>query len=233
MTQPVPDMETTKEQRELWLRGAEGLADVDAPYSYEVAKLIRDFAKLEAEVTRLREVRPDSYACNKCGRRDALDCVIPNRLWNQVEKETGFNLLCAWCLDDECAARGWQVRALLAFGGKAISAGTDPENDDRHWERHLADLTGRCFTAEAALTTARSEAIAETAWQPIETAPNDGTPIRVTGPDKNEVTHRYDGPARWNGFAWEKLHRHGFLNMRAYPTHWMPMPLPPSRRTGG
>lgn len=86
----------------------------------------------------LHESRPDTYSCAKCGRRDGLDCVIPNQLWNQIEAETGHGVLCAWCLDDELAARGIQTRGLLAFAGRAISGGTTPfENNDAHWEIHL------------------------------------------------------------------------------------------------
>lgn len=62
-------------------------------------------------------------------------------------------------------------------------------------------------------------------WQTIETAPKDGTPIRVYGPCP---THgKYEGPAVWKGRKWQKLHRAGFFNMEAYPTHWMPLPKPP------
>ncbi len=66
-------------------------------------------------------------------------------------------------------------------------------------------------------------------WKPISEAPKDGTPIRVFGPDpSNEFTGKYDGPAYWTGLYWRKLHRHGFVNMVARPTHFMPLPAPPT-----
>ena len=63
-------------------------------------------------------------------------------------------------------------------------------------------------------------------WQPISTAPTDGTPVRVTGPDPMHGS--YTGPARLERGYWRKMHRQGFLNMTAYPTHWMPLPAPPA-----
>lgn len=110
----------------------------------------------EAALVEARSPKPDAYACQKCERRDGLDCVIPHHLWNQIEAETGHSILCAWCLDAECAKRGWEVRALLAFNGTAVSAGTDPQNDDEHWEHHLGALNARCHNAEAALAVERA-----------------------------------------------------------------------------
>lgn len=61
-------------------------------------------------------------------------------------------------------------------------------------------------------------------WQAIDSAPKDGTPIYVHGPDP--AHGKYAGYARWNGYCWRKLHRQGFLNMVAYPTHWRPATAP-------
>ena len=125
--------------------GAEGMAEA-------VRIVLEDIPALLEEVTRLRalhEPRPDTYACAKCGRRDGLDCVIPNQLWNQIEAETGYGVLCAWCLDAELVKRGIQTRGLLSFNGNAISGGTDPvENNDAHWEMHLENLNTRLYEAE-------------------------------------------------------------------------------------
>ncbi len=65
-------------------------------------------------------------------------------------------------------------------------------------------------------------------WHDISTAPKD-IPIRVFGPDP---THgEYKGPAKWDGHHWRKLHRNGFINMTAYPTHWQPLPSPDAKKT--
>lgn len=64
-------------------------------------------------------------------------------------------------------------------------------------------------------------------WLPIDTAPKDGTAIEVYGPDP--AHGKYQGPAKWiKGFPgyWGKLHRHGFFNMVAHPSHWRPIQPP-------
>lgn len=71
-------------------------------------------------------------------------------------------------------------------------------------------------------------------WQPIETAPKDGTMVLLCSAKKHllmgvgryvpikelggESEHHYE---RWqdsNGFFWQYLKK---------PTHWMPLPTPP------
>ena len=60
-------------------------------------------------------------------------------------------------------------------------------------------------------------------WQPIETAPQDGTQILVFGHDTFAVAEFRNGEWRdmgdigWGGFYAEVM-----------PTHWMPLPEPPS-----
>ena len=62
-------------------------------------------------------------------------------------------------------------------------------------------------------------------WQPIETAPKDGTKIIVFD--------HYDGVviARWrmrwpeSGYEWIEATGEEYENYR--PTHWMPLPEPP------
>lgn len=60
-------------------------------------------------------------------------------------------------------------------------------------------------------------------WQPIETAPKDGTMILVVEPKNNQrllvIYHK-----QWA--MW--LSVPGRIQVR--PTHWMPLPLPPSGR---
>jgi hypothetical protein len=137
-----------------WRDGHQTRAEEDAQF---IAHAPVDIAWLLAALEAARTPKPDTYACDKCGRRDGLDCVIPDQLWNQIAAETGYSVLCAWCLDAECAQRGWHVRGLLAFAGTAISAGTDPGNDDAHWEAHLGALTHRVFEAERRAEAAERE----------------------------------------------------------------------------
>lgn len=83
-------------------------------------------------------------------------------------------------------------------------------------------------------------------WQPIETAPKDGTAILVAGGHDDSLHHvDGDGPwhrfskaptrAAWDGSAWiVGLAEAGYVAIeRNEPTHWMPLPAPPSARTTG
>ena len=63
-------------------------------------------------------------------------------------------------------------------------------------------------------------------WQPIETAPKDGTRVILHVSPYGAMTGHFEmfGPIRkWN--------MHSCLNQSAQPTHWMPLPAPP-RATG-
>lgn len=58
-------------------------------------------------------------------------------------------------------------------------------------------------------------------WQPIETAPKDGTRILAFVPRYGATTAHFDA---------RNTHRficHSVLNREAQPTHWMPLPEPP------
>jgi hypothetical protein len=68
-------------------------------------------------------------------------------------------------------------------------------------------------------------------WQPIESAPKDGTPVDIWC-----AGFRYTD-AYWGRVANEWLDEDGDPIKDYYgeePTHWMPLPSPPSRKaTGG
>lgn len=63
-------------------------------------------------------------------------------------------------------------------------------------------------------------------WQPIETAPRDGTKILVWVPDGGES----EATTAW----W--LLMEGWCDVRCvqlhYPSHWMPLPVPPLPQSG-
>lgn len=72
-----------------------------------------------------------------------------------------------------------------------------------------------------------------TEWQPIATAPKDGTWVLLTG---GEISYGWDsddqprvvigqfaGEEGWH-FAW---YDSGFYGEYISPTHWMPLPEPP------
>ena len=72
-------------------------------------------------------------------------------------------------------------------------------------------------------------------WQPIETAPKDGTRILAFGKTAAEIggpstfpqieAASFCGESDYPGFEWE-IAGGGYANWMA-PTHWMPLPLPP------
>lgn len=58
-----------------------------------------------------------------------------------------------------------------------------------------------------------------TDWQPIETAPKDGTPVWLFSPE--------DNPQQFVG-SWESFEDQGWWGYAGTGvTHWMPLPEPP------
>lgn len=106
------------------------------------------------------------------------------------------------------------LEGLLKHAGIADAAPEDVDWEDRQAER----------IARAALSRARAAQSEE--WQPIETAPKDGTPILGTDEDGEQyVIEWWPKGARQDGF-----YECGDL-LRA-PTHWRPLPSPPSKQEG-
>ncbi len=84
-------------------------------------------------------------------------------------------------------------------------------------------------------------------WQPIESAPMDGTwvfmtggtigygwdgdtdPACVVGQWTHDLNARYREKGRWQ-FAW---YDGGYYGEYENPTHWMPLPSPPTDTKGG
>lgn len=82
-------------------------------------------------------------------------------------------------------------------------------------------------------------------WQPIETAPRDGTPVRV-GFFRDWVFETSDGkPQNWHAFGWYnekdkfgssgswKVYRRDEKSLQNFswpPTHWMPVTETPTAR---
>lgn len=102
-------------------------------------------------------------------------------------------------------------------------------------ELFVAQLENETKTGVIAQLTARvAELEAAQGWQPIETAPKDGTIIfveaydhaRLTGP----VHSGYWSPAYEGGpYAWVEDYDYKICD----PTHWMPLPQPPASDSQG
>lgn len=82
--------------------------------------------------------------------------------------------------------------------------------------------------------------MATSEWQPIETAPRDGTAILVYGQgllrelDGNCAVVRWDG-LEHSSIKWWQIHegKHGPYDLRGpSPTHWQPLPDPPKEGRG-
>lgn len=67
-------------------------------------------------------------------------------------------------------------------------------------------------------------------WQPIETAPRDGTEILILIPlvwkNNEPVIGNYIFTSNSVGFVWQN--RNGYWVHEHSPTHWMPMPSLPT-----
>lgn len=65
--------------------------------------------------------------------------------------------------------------------------------------------------------------MAEQEWQPIETAPKDGTAVLIAVPDYEVAIianwYRYNGLETW---------RDEELDIYPTATHWQPLPTPPT-----
>lgn len=76
----------------------------------------------ERERDTAREPIKDTYACQRCSRRDGLDAVLHDDDWAKVSAAAGgLNLLCLWCIDELAEQVGVQRKAVyLAFAGRYL-----------------------------------------------------------------------------------------------------------------
>lgn len=70
-------------------------------------------------------------------------------------------------------------------------------------------------------------------WQPIETAPKDGTVIDLWAVDRcaNCFWYEQEDPEDWRYSEWRQLYSeapHSSFPLGLEPTHWMPLPEPPT-----
>lgn len=75
-------------------------------------------------------------------------------------------------------------------------------------------------------------------WLPMETAPRSGEPVLIYKPDERMVGE-YTMAAYWSDeqSGWVPVggvHKQGYFSevassKQGYPTHWMPMPPPPTQ----
>ena len=81
---------------------------------------------LERECARHREPIAGRRACQRCGRRDGLDAVVPNAAWRRIRAAAGgADILCLWCIDEIAAGHGVETSAALHFAGRALHASSN------------------------------------------------------------------------------------------------------------
>lgn len=86
-----------------------------------------------SELQAQHEPISERYACQSCGRRDGLDAVVTDDIWERIRD--GLNLLCLWCIDQRCAEAGIETTASLHFAGLAITGTTQSAADQEHISR--------------------------------------------------------------------------------------------------
>lgn len=75
-------------------------------------------------------------------------------------------------------------------------------------------------------------------WQPIETAPKDGTRVIVGHPEMTSTVSRWggwselraDGSLDNRHLGWTNTAAMGLGLLKPQPTHWQPLPAPPQPR---
>lgn len=67
-----------------------------------------------------------------------------------------------------------------------------------------------------------------TSWQPIATAPRDGTRVLTIGHPFADPANGYYLPAtsEWDGEGWSNIYGDGYF---LWPTHWQPLPAAPGK----
>ncbi len=64
-------------------------------------------------------------------------------------------------------------------------------------------------------------------WQPIETAPKDGKPVLLIVKGYQPVVGQWDDCAGW-WYSEDNQPPEDWDRLTYRPTHWMPLPAPPS-----
>jgi hypothetical protein len=110
-----------------------------------------------------------------------------------------------------------RLHALLLAIMRALPHGHEAPMDQ--WPQMIADQANALADRDATIARLREAQ----AWQPIETAPKDGTEVLAWRGGRR-------GIVRWheNSSYWDEWHR-PTAHCRVEPTHWMPLPLTPAK----
>mgnify|MGYP006935484892 CR=1 FL=1 len=114
---------------------------------------------------------------------------------------------------------------LLAVADGLMDIWFAPQVEWRTWESAV-EFRDAILAALRSERVRGEESMRDRAWQPIETAPKDGTRILVCGPDKNGSQYQdvTGWPRNWTG-DWPTTY---MAYAAGPPTHWMPLPVLPT-----
>lgn len=110
-----------------------------------------------------------------------------------------------------------------------IPDGVGRHGDDLFYTYQMKAYARQCVLADRA---ARADA-----WQPIATAPKDGTRVLIWGPNSDTVVcywNEWAHEPKWQPAAVEASGAQGYpdVTIRGEPTHWMPLPAAPTQERG-
>ena len=101
-------------------------------------ELITALKVARSEVSRLRslhEPKYDTYGCQRCGRRDSMDAVVENKVWNTIMDKPDLKgsegvggILCLWCMDALAFEKGVSGKVQLHFPGWALISDSYPRS---------------------------------------------------------------------------------------------------------
>lgn len=145
--------------------------------------------------------------------------------WNS---DTCADMCCDECHTVHVCVHEFSSEVAYPIGqlrDKGVPSDLTADHIDR-FEASLSDL-GPATRQAAALVCAlaKNNLLARyggAAWQPIETAPKDGTSVLLRGHGDHRIADGYWLKAAYNGngaWVWPYVHRE--------PTHWMPLPPAP------
>lgn len=109
--------------------------------------------------------------------------------------------------------------------GNAVRDGSATPEMAYAWLTHPYVCTSDMVKAAARIMASAPPAV----WQPIETAPKDGTPVLLLWFDAETGAAPMHRVGFWHSReqAWCDTHR-VLHNQHSHPTHWMPLPSPPT-----
>lgn len=93
-------------------------------------ELISALKVAESELGRLNHLhqpRHDVSACQRCGRRDSIDAVVENKIWNTIMGKPNLKsiegvggILCLWCMDALALEKDVGGKVQLHYPGWAL-----------------------------------------------------------------------------------------------------------------